>query len=902
MLRTLISRIRGTLQRRRLEDGFASEVATHLALLEEALIRRGMTPEAARREARRQFGGVTQVREQHREGRGLPQLERLWADIAYALRMMCRNPGFTMVAVATLALGIGVNTALFSAYNAVALKPLPVADPQQVVRLERWFESHNLGDVQYAFSYPEYRYLRANARGLAGMAAAGWPLRVFAEARGEALAETLHGQLVSANYFAVMGVGARLGRTFAENEDRAPGANPVIVLSHAAWRRWLRGESTAVGQVVRLNGTAFTVIGVAPEAFTGTSVLPAVPDFWAPVSMQNQLAPGANWLDSPGDRRLQILGRLKDGVAFGSAQAEASLLIRQFGASHTEPDKTLRLTLQHTAFFGNTDDPRFQAFVAGIMLIVGLVLLVACANIANLLLARTTGRQREIAIRLALGASRGRVIRQLLTESVLLALMGGAAGVLLAVWCSRLLWVAIEQVLTSPFAGDLRLTLDLRADMRVYVYALLVSSAAGILFGLGPALRATRPDLMAATRDEGTGFGAAWTRSRLRGWLVGGQVAVSMLLLISAGLLTRGVVRSAAALPGFDTRGLYLLTADFGSDPLKALARQRNVIERLRAAPKVSGVSVGSVPMLGTWTPPMVAGQTSGRTVASYAGQDYMETVGIPLVRGRGFSRAEVAKSAPVALISEAAARHYWPAADPLGKRFQLDLDFRGTLSEFEVIGVTKDVRFASLTRLDTAHVYLIPRAGDLHSALLRRRGDAQQALADARAAVGAVDADLLPSLTVIGMEEGPLRFQRIQVRGGAAFAAALAALALLLAGVGIYGVMAYLVSQQAREIGVRMALGATAGEVVRNIVVTGLRPVVAGMAAGIAGAAGVSAILHSTLSFPGSPDLLYGVSFYDPATFLGLSGFLLTVAALASAVPARRAAKVDPVVALRYQ
>ena len=298
----------------------------------------------------------------------------------------------------------------------------------------------------------------------------------------------------------------------------------------------------------------------------------------------------------------------------------------------------------------------------------------------------------------------------------------------------------------------------------------------------------------------------------------------------------------------------------------------------------------------------MVAGPERGRTLASYAGEGYLETVGIPLVHGRDFSKAELDRSAPVAVISEAAARRYWPAADPVGQRFQLDMDFRGTMAEFEVVGVAKDVRYSSLTRIDMAHVYLPPKPGDVQATLLRTRGDARQALSDLRAAVRAVDADLLPSLSVIGLEAGPLRFQRLQSEACTAFAAALAVLALLLAGVGIYGVMVYLVSQRTREIGIRMALGAAAGEVVRGVVLGGLRPVFVGMAVGIGAAAAASALLHSTLSFPESADLLYGVSFYDPMTFLGLSAFLLAVAALASAVPARRAVKVDPMVALRYE
>jgi predicted permease len=432
MLRTWISRIRGAVLGRRLENEFSSEIETHLALLEAELQQRGMAPDQARLEARRQFGGVAQIQELYREGRGLAHLERLWKDLAYALRMMLRSPGFTAVAVATLALGIGVNTALFSAYNAVALKPWPVADPERVVRLERWFESRNLGDLQYAFSYPEYRYLRAHANGFSRLAAAGWPVLAFGEARGGAVAEKLQGQLVSANYFTALGVPPRFGRTFAEDEDRVPAGNPVIVLSYAGWQQRFHGDAAIVGQIVQLNGTAFTVIGIAPQSFTGTSVMPIVPDFWAPVSMQGQHAPGSNWLDAPDDHQLQILGRLRDGTPFGRAQAEADVLIRQFSAFHTERDKTVRLTLQHTSYFGNTDDPSFQAFVAGVMLIVGLVLLVACANIANLLLARTTGRQREIAVRLALGAGRGRVMRQLLMESLVLALVGGAAGLILA--------------------------------------------------------------------------------------------------------------------------------------------------------------------------------------------------------------------------------------------------------------------------------------------------------------------------------------------------------------------------------------------------------------------------------------------------------------------------------------
>ncbi len=615
MLRGWISRIRGMLLRRRVEDEFSSEIEAHLSLMADDLMRAGMPAGEARREARRQFGGVAQIQQLHREGRGIAALDHAAADLRYALRTMRLNPGFTLLAALTLALGIGVNVTLFSAYNAVALKQLPVADPDRVVRWERWFASHGRGDNQYAFSYPEYRYVREHAHAFSGLAASSWPLRVFAEWGGGGR-NRLEGQLVSANYFSAMGVSARLGRGFAAEEDRTPGGNPVVVLSAEAWQHSFQGDPGIVGRSVKLNGTAFTVIGVMPESFTGTLLTPTIPDFWAPLSMQAQLAPGSDWLANADRQSFQILARLAPGSSLPGAQAEAELLLGQFAATHTERDKTTALTLQHTAFFGNTEDPRFQALIAGLMLIVGLVLLVACANIANMLLARGAGRQREIGLRLALGATRGRVVRQLLTESVVLGLAGGALGLLLSGWSSRLLWVAIGSVLPAAFGGGVKLTVDPALDARVYVYALAVSIGAGILFGLSPALQFTRPDLSSSLKDEGTGLGRGWSRSRMRGFLVGSQVALSMLLLITAGLLLRGMTRSRAADPGFDTHTLYVLTADFGEDPAKATDRQRQLLSRLAGTPGVAGISVGSVPMLGTWTPPMVAGRS-----AAHAGE-----------------------------------------------------------------------------------------------------------------------------------------------------------------------------------------------------------------------------------------------------------------------------------------
>jgi predicted permease len=889
MLRILIARVRGFLTRRRREQEFSDEVQSHLDMLAEEYERQGMSPRDACLAARRSFGGVEQIREEHREARGIMHLERLAADLAFAARTMRRNPGFTAVAVATLALGIGVNTTLFTAFNAVVLKALPVTDPGGVYRLERWFERGARGNVQYAFSYPEFVYLREHNRSLAAVVAASWPVGVQAEWEGGPVPGRMQGQLVSDNYFQAMGIIPLLGPGLSPD-------NPTVVLSHSYSRRRLNSDPLWMGRVVRLNGAEFTVAGVAPPEFTGTSQSNTVPDFWAVVEQQARLIPGGDWVRNSERAMLQILTRVKPETTVATARAETAVLIRQFDSTRILHDRTLDVTLQHVSWFDNTEDIRFQATVAGIMIVVGLVLAVACANLANMLLARGAARRQEITVRMAIGASRARVVRQLLTESVALGLMGGVAGLALASWTGRLLWVWVMEVVAGHSSSGAGFTADFRPDWRVLAYALTVSALTGVVFGLSPALRLTRSvRLMQAGKQTER-------KSRLRSVLVGVQVAVSMMLLITGGLFTRGLMRSRLAAPGYETQALYMLGADFGTDPGKAIERQHRLIERLRGLPAVGGIAVGSTPLSGTWTPPIVAGRVQGRTLASYATGSYFDTLGIALVRGRKFTQLETDRSMPVAVISEGTARKFWPVEDPIGQRFQLDLNFRGQMSEFTVIGVAKDVRFANLTRLDPAHVYLPPKAGDFVEALVRTQGDPPAALASIRAAVRQADPALTPSFGLSNIEENRVWFHKLSAQAAALATILLAVLALLLSGVGIYGVMSYLVSQRTREIGVRMALGASTGDVMREVVRDGLRPVIGGIIVGIAGAAAVSAMLHATLRFPGSMDFLYGVSFYDPLTFGGLAAFVLGVAALASTGPARKAARVDPAVALRWE
>jgi predicted permease len=432
---------------------------------------------------------------------------------------------------------------------------------------------------------------------------------------------------------------------------------------------------------------------------------------------------------------------------------------------------------------------------------------------------------------------------------------------------------------------------------------------AGAAFGLSPALQFTRPELDTSLRDERTSFGHLLSRSRLRGLLICGQVAVSMLLLTCTGLLLRGLMQSQSADPGFDTRQVFLLLGDYGDNTATSVARFLRMVRGLEEVHEVASIAYGGGPMMGTWTPPImvkkdaaVEGAERRRTLASYASQNYLRTLGIPLLRGRDFTKQESTTGAHVAVISEAAARLFWPGEDPLGRHFQLDLHFTGKLTGFEVVGVAKDVRFTSLTRIDPAHVYLAPDPTTTYPILLNTGANQQAALAAIWKAVSRLDGNLLPDLSLWNTEMMLVHPQRTLARVMAMFAAGLALLAVSLAGVGIYGVMTYVVSQRTKEIGIQMALGARSGDVLKSVALSGLKPVAAGMIIGLGCGAAASALLHGTLASPGTSDFLYGVRFYDPWTFAGISSFVVTVSLLASLVPAVRAVRVDPMVALRYE
>ena len=913
-LRRILARLGNLFRNNRAEQELAREVASHLVLMADDIERRGMSREDALLAAKRAYGGVEQVKQAHRNERTLLWLEHTIQDLRHAVRALGRSPVFTLVAIVTIALGVGINTTLFTAYDAVALKPLPVANASSVVRLRRTLESHMIGDPQYAFSYPEYANLRDHQNVLQDVIAASGPIRVLAAVQDEGSNHAIQfrpaeAEIVSANYFGALGINAMLGRIFGPEENGGPGGNPAVVLSYPFWQRRYHGDMHVLGKALKLGSTSFTVIGVAPPEFTGTDLNPQVPDLWAPVSMQEQLVPGQDWLHKPTDFEFQILARLNPGVAMKQAEAETDALVRQFAATYTWRDHTLAVGMERTAFFGNTNDPRFRAGVGAVMIIFALVLLVACANVTNMLVARGAARQKEISIRLALGASRARVVRHLLTESMLLAIGGGVVGLALAAVSGKLLSIALEQILVRQLGSDFVLSLKLNPDARVLTYALVMSFATGLIFGLSPALQFTKPDLNTSLKDESTSFGRDVTRSRLRGFLIAGQVAVSMLLLSSAGLLIRGLMRSQNAEPGFETNRIYLVRADFGDDPIKAAAAFHRMVEWFKTLPEVENVSYGTAPMMGTWTPPItiersgaLEGSMQDRTLAGYASDTFLNTLGIGLLRGRNFTARESATGAHVAVISASTAHLFWSNEDPLGKRFKLDMHFDGKLTEFEVIGIVTNVRFANLTRVDPARVYLAADPALIQPIFVSFRGDQQDALSAVWAQLRNHAPDLLASVTFWNVENMLVAPQRTLARALATLGTILALLALSLAGIGIYGVMAYVVSQRTQEIGIRIALGASALRVLQRIAIEGLGPVMSGAVVGLSAGAVLSLLLHRTLAFPGSIDFLYGVSFYDPITFSAIFLFLLLVSLAASLGPALKAIKVDPLVALRYE
>jgi macrolide transport system ATP-binding/permease protein len=810
-------------------------------------------------------------------------MDHFWADVRYAARLLAKAPGATLATVLSLALGIGANTTLFTWLSAVMLRPFPGV-PEAERLLELYVTDPNEGYIN--LSHPEYRDYRDGARQSAVIAFDDQALSLSADGQSE----RIWGLLVSGNYFDVVGVKPALGRAFRPDEDVAPGRDAVVVLSHALWQRRFGGDPQVVGRTVRLNTHPFTVIGVAPPAFVGTRLALSF-DAYVPLAMQGQVVPGGDRLAERGDRWLRAMARLAPGVSLEQAQAELSTIAARLGREYPA-DAGRRVEI-----FPVWNSPSGGGRILTPVLLVlsavaALVLLIACANVANLLLARATARGREVAVRLSLGASRGRLVQQLLTESALLALMGGAAGLLIALWCSPLLRAFVPPT-------DFPIDLPVAVDGRALAFTLAVSLLTGLLFGLAPALHASRPALASVLRDDaGTVTGAR--RARLRHGLVVTQVALSMVLLVSAGLFLRSLRAAQAFSPGFEVDGVLLASVDLfpnGYDSRRGVALQERLLERVRGLPEVRAASLGRrVPLsfggsssfnglrVEGYTPPP---DQKTWSYVNQVGSDYFRTLAVPILRGRDIAEQDGPEAPRVVVINECMALRYWPGREALGGHITFD-DRVHT-----VVGVVRDFTFRRLGEEAAPYMFLPLAQYYAGGAVLhvRTAGDPLLVAPALREIVRELDPGLpLFGVRTLRQASAAVTFQH---RLGGTLLGAFGVLALLLATVGLGSVLAYMVGQRTREIGVRMALGGDRSDVFRLVLRRGMGLTGLGMAIGLAAA------LAATRPLGG---MLFHVSASDPLTVLAVALLLAGAALLACLFPARRAMNVDPLVALRHE
>ena len=812
---------------------------------------------------------------------------RLANDLKLARRLLVKSPAFTAVVVVTLALGIGLNTAVFSAVDAMLLRPLPgVRSPDELVQV---FRSHRGGDRYRASSIPHFNDLRERSRDVfSGVAA--WSLEYLSLSTSERPQRVL-GTMVSANYFSVLGVGAARGRVFTPDEDVGRGAHPVVVLSDAGWRGLFAGDPGVVGRAVVLNGRSYTVVGVTPPAFKGMA--PAVaPALWIPLMQLGHVRPGYDGaFDERDNSFVSVVARLRSGVGLGLANDRMAALIAQLGTEHPDYYRDSGINLVPQSKAGNIH-PGFRDAQLGlsavVMAVVGVLLLIACANVANLFLARARGRDREMAVRLSLGAGRGAIARQLLTESLAFAGAAGLAGLAVAWWA-----IGLVNRVSLPMEVDFRP--DLRLSPLVLVFTMLVTVGTGLVFGLIPAFQATRPSLVPALKGEAPAGGP---RSRMSRGLVVAQSALSILLLVCAGLFLRSLKAATSIDTGFVSDNLFVAELDPG---MQGYARARSeafyraLAERLAATPSVRAVGLGRHMPMG------FSGSAEDVVVPGYAPRPhedlfmsyntvspgYFEAMGIPIVRGRGFTARDDSAAPPALVVNQRFSERFWPGQDALGRTVRMGG------RDHTVIGVVPTGKYFSLGEEPTPFMYVAQaqhwRAG--MAIFVRTAGAPSAIAATLRSEVAALDPNL--PLSNARTMNSHLGIALLPSRLSGAALGVFGLLALGLASVGIYGVVAYSVAQRTREIGIRMALGAAASDAVLLVMRQGLAPVLVGTALGLAGALAVSRLIRS---------LLYGGSALDPVTFAAVPLVLVGVAMLATWIPARRAAAVDPVLALRQE
>ncbi|UCF32601.1 MAG: ABC transporter permease [Phycisphaerales bacterium] len=823
-------------------------------------------------------------------------MDFFFRDLRHALRALLKSPGFTAAVILTLALGIGANTAMFSLVNQALFAPLPYDGADRLVRL---FSQTRDGQHTGFLSYPDYLEYRDRSEVFEQLVAFCYlPINVGV---GDT-SETRTGQVVTGDYFSALSVKARVGRLLSPEDNKKPGAHSVVVLNHRYWRNAYGGRPDVIGDTITISGNDFTIVGVAPEGFSGAMTVPS-PDIWLPAMMLEQIRPedrGA--LDSKSTDIFWPLGRLKHGLSMSQAQASLDVTASQLEAidpDHYADQRMLLVPAKGIIPMLPGLRQSTATVAALIMAVVGLVLVVACANVANLLLARSTVRQKDLAIRLALGASRGRIIRQLLTESLLLAVLGGGVGLALALWAMDLLVLSLPQL---PF--NYTLDLNFTLDRRLLAFTSCLSLLSSALFGLLPALGSTRISLVPALKDLGGAGTVTLRRSRLRGALVVAQVAVSLVLLVGAGLFVRSLLRAQAMDPGFDHRNVLAVILDLGAHGYDRPAKSaffEDLLKRTHALPGIESASIEDCPALTLaisrnefWIEDREYADPEDARISldtSTISANHFRTLRIPLLSGRVFSEQDTQDAPGVAVVNQAFVERYWPEQDPLGKR----LSHRGPEGPFlEVIGVVPTIEYRLIGEAPRPYVYeaLSQHPGaPIATLLVRTSGPPVAAIPAIRHVIRDLNpdmslADARPLTDLIG-------FTLLPAKLAAGLFSLFGLLAMLLASIGLYGVMSYMVCQRTREIGIRTALGAQRGDILRLVLRRALMLTLVGLAIGL-----VIAFLGTRVFSA----FLCGVTPTDPATFIVVSFLLMTVALLASYMPARRAAKVDPMVALRYE
>lgn len=897
MLREWLHRLWGTVWRRRSDGDLENELRLHVELAAEAARRRGLSAGEAAREARQEAGGLAQSMEALRGQRGFPWLEDLARDVRYGCRMLARSMGFTLVAVISLAIGIGANGAAFSFADALLLRPLAVPRPTAVLTIG----SADRNRESQLLSYREYLDISDRSTTFDGLTA--FTTSVAAVAIDTQTTPRMRiGMLVSGNFFSVMQVEPRLGRAFRPDEDEVPGRDPVVILSHELWEQQFGSDEAVLGRPVRLNGVDLTVIGVAPAGFTGLDQYTRF-EFYAPLMMWPRLVPDATRrpLEARDYRDLTVKGRLKAGVSLSQAQSELTTVAADLERAYPETDRNRRLILRTELGTRIAQAPPIAALAAMLIALAGAVLVVACANVAGLLSSRSPTRAREVAMRLAIGAGRGRVVRQLVTESLLIAALGGIAGVGVA-YAGVTLFRQVRIPTELPIAA----TFDI--DRRVLLVSFGAALVSAVIFGLTPALRSSRTDLTSVLKGMSQGrFGRRpWGRALL----VVAQVAIAVVLLVVATFIHNGFAQRLSTGPGFRTDRLLMLSLDpaaAGYGEAQTLRFFEQLAEGTRLAPGVRSAALTSyMPLDGTPpTLPLVpegfqfpAGVESVSVPVSAVDERYFETLDLPILAGRAFVPTDSREAPPVAIVNEVMAQRYWPGQNPLGKRFR---QHDGSGAWVEIIGVAKTSKYDFLTETPRPFLYLPfrqhrsspPRPMFL---LAEAAGDPTSLVSPIEQTLRRLDGNL-PLSNLRTVDE----FYRLRVvtilNVIRTLISAMGIMGLALALVGLYGLVAYAASRRTKEIGIRMAIGANRSDVVWMVLRQGTILAVAGLFIGLVASLGADRALAAM--FAGGPG---GDNHTDVAAYVAVAVTVLAVTLLAAYVPARRAARINPTDALRCE